>query len=76
MAQIMLNIPDDKAPRILDAFAATYGWTPEMGVTKTVFAKQQLVNFIKNTVKESEGNYQASQVRNTVNTDIDTITIT
>lgn len=76
MAQITLTIPDDKITRVRDAFAGEFGWTPESGVTKTEFAKQQLARHVKNVVKNYEGNLSAGTARRTVENDVESITIT
>jgi hypothetical protein len=54
MASIQLNIPDAQAQRVLDAVADRFGWTPELGVTKAAFAKQQVAEWLKRLVVEYE----------------------
>lgn len=75
MATITITIPDDKVARVREAFVAEYGWTPELGVTKAEFAKQQIIKLIKQVVKDSEGNHSANQARSTVDNDVESITI-
>lgn len=47
MATISINIPNDKATEVLDAISEAYGWNAELGVTKPLFAKRILADFIK-----------------------------
>lgn len=50
MAQIIIDIPDASVQRVLDAFAATYGYDPiafpEHG-TRVQFAKRQVAKYIR-----------------------------
>jgi putative heme iron utilization protein len=73
MAQISITIPDEHLPRVVDAFAALGAWTSDMGVTKAAFAKQMLIEHIKNTVLESEARtaqMEAAAARAIVQTEI------
>ncbi|HYE75113.1 MAG TPA: hypothetical protein VEF04_17360 [Blastocatellia bacterium] len=63
MAQITINIPDDQAQRVLDAFAVKYGWTPTLTSptgtvqnpeTKAQHAKRRVVEFIRSVVFDNE----------------------
>jgi hypothetical protein len=54
MASITLNIPDAQAQRVLDAVADRFGWTPDLGVTKAAFTKQQVAEWLKRLVVEYE----------------------
>lgn len=76
MATIQITIPDDKADRIREAFAAEFGWTPELGITKTAFTKQQVVSYIKQVTRNYEGNLAAGSARSTVENDVNSFTIT
>lgn len=76
MAQVTITIPDDKIARVRDAFANEYGWTAELGITKAEFTRQQIIKFIKQTLKNNEGNIQAGQARQTVEADIEGMSIT
>lgn len=70
MANITISTPTEHDQRIIDAFAAVYGWTSESGVTKAQFVKQQIVRFIKDTVRSYER--RVAQEAATVNvTDVD-----
>jgi hypothetical protein len=67
MAQVTLTIPDAVDARVLDGFAASYGYTgeypPESGAaeTKAGFLKRKLVEFILSGVSDHEANLAASQ---------------
>lgn len=74
MAQVIIDIPNNQVTRINEAFADLYGWSSELGVTKTQFAKAKIIDYIRSTVKSSEGNIQERSARQTV--DVDSITIT
>lgn len=76
MAQITIDIPDDKVSRVRDAFAGEYGWSPDLGVTKTQFTKIQVIKYIKTVVKNNEGNHQAGQARAAIENEVENITIT
>lgn len=54
MPQITINVPDDQVTRINDAFAARNSWVPGSGITKTQNAKQQVIAFIRDVVKQRE----------------------
>lgn len=60
MAQITINIPDAIAPRVLNAFARKFGYSPKLDngddnpETKAQFAKRKLLETIKNAVLEIE----------------------
>jgi hypothetical protein len=64
MASVTVNFADALAPRILDAFAVTYGWTatildaqgqevsnPE---TRAQFTKRMIQRYVKNVVRDYE----------------------
>ena len=76
MADVTFSIPDVHNNRVLNAFANQNGWTPELGVTKLTFFKQQIIKHVKQTVKNDEGNTAAGIARNTVETDVEAINIT
>jgi hypothetical protein len=60
MAQITISIPDAVLPRVLDAMASAYGYSATLPdgspnpQSKAQFARQQLANFVKQTVAEQE----------------------
>lgn len=76
MAQIILEIPNDKIARLADAYATYYGWSEETGLTKAQFTKQQIIKQIKQTIKTVEGDVAANNQRKTIETDIESINIT
>lgn len=53
MAQITITIPDAVVERVLDAFAVTYGYE-DNGETRAQFAKRQVQEFIRRTVRDRE----------------------
>lgn len=59
MAQVTITIPNAVAQRVLDAFAAQYGWTPGSGQTLDVFFKDQLARYIRAVVVEAESSAAA-----------------
>ena len=48
---INIVIPDANAARVVDGICAATGWTAESGKTKAVWAKEKLVQWIKDTAK-------------------------
>lgn len=54
MAQISLTIPDAALDRVIDALCARGTWTPELGIPRGQFAKQQLAAWLKEEVKAYE----------------------
>ena len=76
MANFTITIPDDKVSRVRDAFAGEFGWTPDLGITKSEFTRLQIIKFVKNTVKNNEGNLSAGVARTTVDNDVENIMIT
>lgn len=79
MAQIVVTVPDAVLQRVLDAFAAAYGYqatidgspNPE---TKAQFARRMVRQYVKNTVVAHEAEQAAITARQTAadaaNTDI------
>jgi hypothetical protein len=76
MASITITIPDTAINRVQDGFAYELGWTSELGVTKAQFTKQQVIKFMKQTVKNAEINQSNLSTSSTINSDIDAISIT
>lgn len=80
MAQITVTIPDAVLPRVLAAFAASYGYQATMPggapnpQTQAQFAKQKLADYVKAVVTAYEASQAAEGARtsavNTANTDI------
>lgn len=54
MAQITIDIPAGVTNRVLDAFASEYRYNVDTDGTKASFAKKQIIEFIKRTVRDSE----------------------
>jgi hypothetical protein len=64
MASITITIPDDKAQRVLDAFAGTFGWVDvATSGSKAAFAKQKLIDYIRDTTLGYEQVQQEATVR-------------
>lgn len=59
MATLTITIPDEHVTRVLDAFAAEYGYDRyvETGgtMTKGEFAKAKVVQYMKDVVSAAEG---------------------
>lgn len=73
---ISIDIPDAAVTRIRDAFAAELGWSSELGVTKAVFTKQQLIEYIKQVTRSYEANIAANSARVAVETEVNSVNIT
>lgn len=76
MAQIIIDIPDAALTRVRDAFAAEFGWNADLGVTKAQFAKAQLAEYVKQIVRNYEGNLAAGTARKASDDTINAIAIT
>lgn len=76
MATITIEIPDSAQTRIRDAFAAQYGWTAEMGITKAAFAKAKLAEHVKSVVVSYEGAIAINEARKTKEDEINALAIT
>lgn len=76
MAQIILDIPDNKVNDILDAFATQYGWNVGMGVTKAIFAKTKVIEYVKGVYKTQLGITLNQQSHTTIQQSADAIVIT
>jgi hypothetical protein len=80
MAQVIVDVPDAVLPRVLDAFAATFGYqaTLPSGApnpqTRAQFAKQRLAAYVKQVTVAYEATRDAEAARQTstqtANTDI------
>jgi hypothetical protein len=75
MATITINIPDDKAADIRDAFAVKYGWTADLGITKTAFAKKIVAEFVKGIYQSYVIDNAAEQARLSAKSSISNIDI-
>lgn len=76
MAQIIIEIPDDKAVDIRDAFADVFGWTDQLGVTKTQFAKQKIAEYVKQIYKQYKVSLASNAATQTAISEVDTVIIT
>lgn len=54
MAQIVITIPDAALQRVIDALCARGNWTPDLGITKAAYAKQQLALIVKSITFQHE----------------------
>lgn len=76
MATISINIPDPVAQRVTDGICGAFNYALSIeGVqnppTKAQFAKAQVIDFIKTTVKNYEAKQAEDTARSTVSSDID-----
>jgi len=76
MAQITLTVPDDKEQRFLNAFATTFGWYSELGITKKQFLKLKLKDYMKEILVRAELADSYKTAAKTLQTDVDSIDIT
>lgn len=75
MAQITLNIPDEKEQRFINAFASVFSWHSDIGITKKQFMKIKLKDYIKEIVFRSEISEVNKTAIQTLQTDIDGIDV-
>jgi hypothetical protein len=54
MATICIDIDNAQLNRVVDALCAAGGWTAELGVTKSAFAKQEAARIIRERVVSIE----------------------
>ena len=71
MAQLVIDIPDDKVADVLDAFAVQYNWNPGLG-TKAQFARNKVAEYVKSIYVLQ----QAKVAANMAKTNASTIVIT
>lgn len=77
MARLTVDFPDAIAPRVLDAWAALYGWTAASGLSKAQFLKQDIIAKIKDAVRRYEGGAAGSAAQKTAHDKAETeITLT
>lgn len=76
MAQITITIPDDKVDRIRDAFAAEFNWSPSLGVTKTQFTKDKVIEYTKQVTRNYEAGIAADIATQAKYAEINAISIT
>lgn len=74
MAQIVLNIPDAILPRVVNALTFDYQPILEDGTpnpqTRNQYAKQVIINFIKNRIRQLEQNATIRNLSDSINNDI------
>lgn len=77
MAQVALNVPDDKEQRFLNAFATVFGLDQaKTGQTKRQFMKSKIRDYMKEILYRAEA-AEAQRVANqTLQADVDAIDIT
>ena len=68
MATVSVTIPDAVLARVLDAFAATYGYDAAKDGTKAAFAKRQVARFCTETVRRHEAEVAGTAARDTAAT--------
>lgn len=77
MAQIVINIPDPVAPRVLNGFSSHYGYQATLDngspnpETKGQFAKRKLMEIIKHAVREAEMETARNVAATTAGTSVD-----
>lgn len=76
MAQITIDIPTASVSRVQDAFADKFGWTPGSGLTKAQFTKRHIIRYVKDMVKEHESGSQSKTLRETIESEVESINIT
>ena len=60
MATVSVTIPDKVLPRVLDAFAAAYGYNADKDGDKAGFAQKQVARFVMETVQSQEATKAAN----------------
>lgn len=76
MASITITIPDAVVNDVLDAFAVTYGWTADSGLTKAQFARARTADYIKNVYKNHLSSLALQQAQTNVDTQVNAVVIT
>lgn len=64
MANLQITIPDAMLPRVLDAFASTYGYRPTDG-TRAQFARKKLAEHVRGVVQSYEVQKASEQAAQT-----------
>jgi hypothetical protein len=63
MAQITINIPDDKISDVKDALCDYGGYSANSGLTKAQFAKKVVADMVKDIYRSYVANNAAEQAR-------------
>lgn len=69
---LSITIPDDISTRVVDALCGLYGYNPASGLTRNQFAKQVVITFVKDSVKDYEGRAAMQQARDSTINDVNT----
>lgn len=72
MPTLSVDIPAGMTNRVLDAISAEYNYNPLTDGTKAAFAKKQVIEFLKRTVKASEKSASFKSTAQTIETDVET----
>ena len=75
MSQITITVPDNQDARIVNAFAAEFGWKQESGLTKVQFFKRKVIDYIKDIVKKNEAFPAMKVTEQNVISDVNSIDI-
>lgn len=76
MAQVTINIPDDKEQRFLNAFAVVFGWDDEeTGLTKRQFMKAKIREHMRDILFRAEAAEAQRVAMAALQADVDGIAI-
>lgn len=75
MAQITINVPDDKEQRFLVAFATVFGWVQERDGTRKQFMKSKIKDYMKEILYRAEIAEAQKTASQTLQADIDAIEV-
>lgn len=73
---ISINIPNENDTALMQAYCAQLGWHSGLGVTRAVFAKQQIIKHIKDTARVHEMQAAAEAAKLAAAAPIDAMNIT
>lgn len=76
MAVLSITVNDNIASRVNDAFAAEFGWSADLGMTKGQFTKSKVIEYIKQVTRNYEANIAANTARQTKDTEVNAFDIT
>lgn len=76
MAQITINVPDDKEQRFLNAFATVFGWMQEKDGTRKQFMKSKIKDYMREILARAEAAEAQRVAVAAVQADVDSIEIT
>lgn len=71
MAEITITIPNGVVNRVVDAIASEYNYDAAVDGTKNAFAKKQVIEFLKRTVKDAEASVATKTARDNAVSDVD-----